>query len=129
MLASKLQRVARMSHYIHHVPGRLRVKSPGLKRNAHAAEVTKDHMARLLGVESTEVNSVTGSLVIRYDTRLVGGHTLINTLRSLGHLLPHHGEIHQSGSGIGQKVSDTVVNKLLETVIERSATALIAAII
>lgn len=131
MPASKLQRVERMSHYIHHVPGRLRVKSPGLKRNAHAAEETRDHMARLLGVESTEVNTVTGSLVVKYDTRLVGGHTLINTLRSLGHLLPHHGhgEIHQSGSGIGQKVSDTVVNKLLETVIERSATALIAAII
>lgn len=120
-----------MSHYIHHVPGRLRVKSPGLKRNTHAAAETRDHMARLHGVESTEVNTVTGSLVIKYDTRLVGGHTLINTLRGLGHLLPHHGrgEIHSAGAGIGQKVSDTVVNKVLETVIERSATALIAAIL
>lgn len=120
-----------MSTYIHHVPGRLRIKSPRLKRNAHAAEQTRDHIESLHGVHSTEVNTVTGSLLIKYDSSLVGGQTLLNTLRSLGHLMPHHthDEIHYQGPGIGQKVSDTVVNKLLETVIERSATALIAAIL
>jgi len=119
-----------MSHYIHHVPGRLRVKSPRLKRNAREAEQTRGYMAQLHGVHTTEVNTVTGSLLIKYDTDLVEGHTLINSLRNLGHLLPHHGhEAHYQGPGIGQKVSDTVVNKLLETVIERSATALIAAML
>lgn len=119
-----------MTHYVHHVPGRLRIKSPRLKRNAHEAAQTKGYMERLHGVQSTEVNTVTGSLLIRYDANLVEGHTLLNTLRSLGHLLPHHGhDNHYRGPGIVQKVSDTVVNKVLETVLERSATVLISAIL
>jgi len=119
-----------MSHYIHHVPGRLRIKSPRLKRNNREAEQAQGYMERLHGVQSTEVNTVTGSLVIKYDTALVEGHTLLNSLRTLGHLLPHHGHAaHFQGPGIGQKISDTVVNKVLETIIERSATVLIAAIL
>jgi len=83
-----------MSYSIHHVPGRLRVKSPVLKRKEREA-----------------------------------AQTLINTLRSLGHVHPEHGHaLHYQGPGLGQKLSDTVVNKLVETVLERSATALVAAI-
>jgi hypothetical protein len=119
-----------MSHYIHHLPGRLRVKSPRLKRNESEAARTVAHMQHLHGVRSAEVNTVTGSLLIHYDTNLVAAQTLLNTLRGLGHLHPEQGHgVHYQGPGLGQRLSDTVVNKLLETVLERSATALVAAIL
>lgn len=54
-----------MSRYIHHVPGRLRVKSTGLKRNEAEAARIVAHMQHLHGVASAEVNTVTGSLLIR----------------------------------------------------------------
>ncbi len=119
-----------MSHYIHHVPGRLRVKSPTLKRNERHASQAKQYIDSVHGVLASEYNTVTGSLLIRYDTNLVGSETLLNSLRSLGHVHPHQAQpVPYQAPGLGQKLSDTVVNKLVETVIERSATALIAAII
>jgi len=119
-----------MSHYIHHVPGRLRVKSPALKRNEREAAQTRAYLDQLHGVHSAEVNTVTGSILIHYDTQRVAAQTLINTLRSLGHVQPEHGHaMHYQGPGLGQKLSDAVVNKLVETVLERSATALVAAIL
>lgn len=120
-----------MSHYIHHVPGRLRVKSPMLKRNERHALQTKQRIDGIHGVLASEFNTVTGSLVIRYDASLVEAHTLLDSLRDLGHVQPHHAvpAAHSAGTNVSQKISDTVVNKLVETLIERSATALIAALI
>lgn len=119
-----------MSHYIHHIPGRLRVKSPRLKRNESEASRTRAYLDQLHGVHSAEVNTVTGSILIHYDTQRMAAQTLINTLRSLGHVHPEHSQpLHYQGPGLGQKISDTVVNKLVETVLERSATALVAAIL
>lgn len=120
-----------MSHYIHHVPGRLRVKSPALKRNEWQARQTKDYIDRMQGVLASEINPVTGSLLIKYDANQIAAQTLLNSLRTLGHVHPHHGlpEATVGQADPAQKIYDTVVNKLVETVIERSATALIAAII
>lgn len=119
-----------MSHSIHHVPGRLRIKSPRFKRNEHAASRAKGHLDRLTGVLSTDVNTVTGSLLIKYDTRQVAARTLLDSLHSEGHLNSRQErESLYTGPGIGQAFSDSVVNKLMETVIERSATALVAAIL
>lgn len=119
-----------MSHYIHHVPGRLRVKSPRLKRNQSEAQQTQGYLDQVDGVLSTEVNTVTGSLLIKYDANRIAAQTLLDSLRALGHLHPQQGHDGvYAGPGVGQQLSDKVMNKLLETVIERSATALIAAII
>lgn len=119
-----------MSHYIHHVPGRLRVKSPRLKRNESQAAEARAYLDTVQGVLSTEVNTVTGSLLVKYDANRVAAHTLLNSLRDMGlHAGPAHPAVYASGNGTAQKISDTIVNKLLETALERSATALIAALI
>lgn len=117
-----------MSHYIHHVPGRLRVKSPHLKRNEHAAARVTRAMEQFDGVVSTEVSTVTGSLVVKYDASRVAPHALLECLHGLGHAqVPgSHLPVYISG---GKNISDTFVNKLVETALERSATALIAALI
>jgi len=123
--------VVAMTHYVHHVPGRLRVKSPALKKNERQAKLVKEYLDSMNGVLSADVSTVTGSIVIKYDAFLVEGKTILNSLHAMGYAqnaTPHR-EVYSSGMDVGQKVSDTVVNKLLETVIERSAVALIAALI
>lgn len=119
-----------MSHYIHHLPGRLRVKSPGLKRNEREAARTRAHLDQLHGVQAAEVNTVTGSILIHYDAQQVGAQALIDTLRRLGHIPTEQAQTWSyRGPGLAQKLSDAVVNKLIETALERSATALVAAIL
>lgn len=120
-----------MSHYTHHVPGRLRVKSPHLKRNPRRAEEAQLHLGGIEGVLSAEANPLTGSLLITYDARRVGAEALFDSLRGLGHV----GAGHPAPASVPaahdpvQRMTDTLVNKLVETALERSATALIAAIL
>lgn len=118
-----------MSHYTHHVPGRLRVKSPHLKRNPRRAEEARQHLGGIEGVLSAEANPLTGSLLITYDARRVGAEALFDSLRGLGHVGAGHPAPAPAAHDPVQRMTDTLVNKLVETALERSATALIAAIL
>lgn len=125
-----------MSHYVHHVPGRLRVKTPVLKRQEHRAREIKTYLESIEGVFDVDVSTVTGSAVIRYDAARVSSVILLNSVRDLG--LVHHDHLHAShaqvrgvstGSPLSNNVADTFLTKLVETAIEKSAVALIAAVI
>lgn len=119
-----------MTHFVHHVPGRMRVKTPALKRNEARGRMVKGYLDTMEGVCSAEVNTVTGSIVIKYDHGVVQGATILNSLHGMG-LVTHATQpaFFTGGVSYGQKLSDTVMNRLVETVIEKSAIALIAAII
>ncbi len=120
-----------MTHYIHHLPGRLRVKSPHYKRNAQRAHEARVHLGEVDGVLSTEANPLTGSLLITYDVNRVGGERVLDALRRLGHLDAKHvgtGYTANANDPI-QRLTDRVVDKLVETAIERSASALIGAVL
>lgn len=121
-----------MTHFIHHVPGRLRVKSPALKRNQRAAAAAKEYLDGVNGILSAEVSTVTGSIVVKYDAYLIDGQTILNSLHGMGHLLhqrPMPAIYPAVPATSGKSLTDTLVNKMLETVVERSAVALIAALI
>ena len=132
-----------MSYYIHHVPGRLRVKTLAVKRNEHLARVVKGFLADRQGVSAVDVNSVTGSIVVNYDKRILSSDAILRSLREMGYIhevSPDRGDrgmvvaLQQDVSAYSQpltdavvtKFSETVVNKLVEIVLERSAMALIA---
>ena len=125
-----------MTHYVHHVPGRLRVRSPALKRQEFKAREVREYMSAIEGVWEVEVNSVTGSVVIRYDTERVSSTTLLHSLCNLGLVAQHHlpavkgrHPVQSAGSPLAGSVAQTFVNKIIEAAIERSAVALVAAVI
>jgi len=122
-----------MAHYIHHVPGRLRVKTPAVKRNETQARLARETLEGTEGITAIDVNVVTGSIVINYDHRVGDGGAILDLLRERGYItrVPSSKgiSVFPNEAGVGQKVTDIVVSKLVETVLERSATALIAAII
>ena len=128
-----------MSYYIHHVPGRLRVKTLAVKRNEHLARVVKGFLADMQGVSAVDVNIVTGSIVVNYDKRILSFDIILRSLREMGYIhevSPDRGlvvALQQDVSAYSQpladavvKFSETVLNKLVETVLERFAMALIA---
>jgi copper chaperone CopZ len=123
-----------MTHYVHHVPGRLRVKTPMLKRQELRAREVKSYLQNIVGVLEVEISTVTGSAVIKYDPSQVNSMVLLNSVRDLGlvhpeHASRHHGGMTNAGSPLANTVANTFFNKLVETAIEKSAIALIAAVI
>jgi copper chaperone CopZ len=112
------------------------VKTPALKRQERRAREVKSYLESVDGVFEVEVSTVTGSAVIRYDAARVSSVVLLNSVRDLG--LVHHEHVHaglaqrpalSAGSPLSNNVANTFINKLVETVIEKSAVALIAAVI
>ena len=52
----------------HQVPGRIRMKVAGAKRNPSVLEEVKAAFALIPGIEEVKVNPATGSVVLNYDT-------------------------------------------------------------
>ena len=122
-----------MAEYIHHVPGRLRVKTRALKRNECNAAIVREHLDGILGVTGSEINMVTGSVVIRYDAGITDSRAILDglaarlDLRAVPPVEPRGGR--GAGSAIAGRAGGKLLDKLIETAVERSALALIGALI
>jgi len=77
-----------MSYYVHQIPGRLRIKSPSIKGNQMEALTVEDHLKRVKSITSTSVNTLTGSVVVNYDCRMVTDREILSRLTDLGHFNP-----------------------------------------
>lgn len=75
-----------MSHYIHHIPGRLRIKTPLVKRNYNLAQEVQELLNPIKGVQSVLINSVTGSILIEYSAEMVAPGAIQNLLKKAGYL-------------------------------------------
>jgi hypothetical protein len=127
-----------MTAYIHHVPGRLRVRSAQIKGNPHRAAAVQRTLLQTAGLLSAEVSTTTGSVVIHYDPHRVDSDTLLGALKDAGCAAPDAnlnastGRMESTAANelypwglIGKAVAGVVLEKL----VEHSATALIGAII
>ncbi len=56
-----------MTYDMHSVPGRLRVKIPTIKRHPEKAIAIRALLEDLEGMESIRANTVTGSIVLKYE--------------------------------------------------------------
>jgi hypothetical protein len=125
--------------YIHHVPGRLRLQTPRLKGNRRAAEAALDKAIAINGVLEARVSTVTGSLLITYDKRELMPAVLWQSLCKSG-IVSGPSPIAEgvpvtrawigppdaaSDKGLGGLVAGIIIERLLE----RSAVALVGALI
>ncbi|MEW6519780.1 MAG: HMA2 domain-containing protein [Thermodesulfobacteriota bacterium] len=69
-----------MSHYIHTVPGRIRVKNKIFKYNPRNCEMARETLQHLPGVHEIKTNPSTGSVVIRYDGSTIQADRLLLAL-------------------------------------------------
>jgi hypothetical protein len=75
-----------MSYYLHELPGRVRIKIPTLKRNPQEATRLQNFLEEIAGIESASINTVTGSVLIKFDEIAINPHEIM-------HLLTHEGFI------------------------------------
>lgn len=66
-----------MESYIHQSPGRLRIRSIVFKNDAERAHSLTEELIQWQGIHSVRVNATTGSMVIRFDPRLVLSSRLV----------------------------------------------------
>ena len=69
-----------MKHYIHHVPGRVRMKNPEFKGNTILLQEVTSCFQGQEGIEGIETNSLTGSVVIVYDQQIMPVQHMANLL-------------------------------------------------
>ncbi|MGJ0426230.1 HMA2 domain-containing protein [Methylocystis sp.] len=104
--------------YLHHVPGRLRVRLSALVRNEPAARILRLDLPTIAGVRSVSVNSTTGSLLVQYDRDSFELDAFWMALRSLGHI-----------DWPPRALSDTAVNRIDASVLPAFANAAAEALI
>lgn len=127
-----------MSHYIHHVPGRLRIKTALLKRNEAQACAVRALLDTMPGVTVAEVSTITGSVVINYDRDTASSSMILDTLRERGYInssatvignLAGDPTVTDTMAMAGQALGKALFGVLMEKALEHSAMALIGAII
>jgi hypothetical protein len=117
-----------MIHCVHHVPGRMRVRSPRVKNNHRHAQALEQFLRGLDGVGEASASTVTGSVVVHYAVGETSGQAILDRLKTSGFLVAHPEPtppVISLSKSVGQRALETVVEKL----VERSAVALISALI
>jgi hypothetical protein len=75
-----------MKHYLHHLPGRLRVKTPAIKSNPETAQELRDLLTPLIGISSLVINPVTGSILVEYAPESIDSASILNLLKESGYV-------------------------------------------
>jgi hypothetical protein len=126
--------------YVHHVPGRLRIRLHQLKANVLAAQAACEALRPLPGVTHVDSNPATGSVTIRYNRCESALHEVWRVLHHEGLVaspVPDLGVPIETepargvttGSRLISSATEAAIGFLVEKLIERSAIALIGALI
>jgi copper chaperone CopZ len=123
-----------MGHYIHHVPGRLRIRTPLLKRDENQAQVAEQYLQLIEGVTAVRANALTGSIVVNYQKDVVSADAILAALERRGYYQPgvaQHADhqVHDFAARAGDVVGKAVFGFVVEKAVERSALVLIGALL
>jgi NADPH-dependent curcumin reductase CurA len=124
-----------MSHYLHHVPGRLRIKTSHLKRNEAKAEKVRTLLEAVEGILACQVNTITGSAVVTYEPELTTPERILHLLKEYEYVAAHvsvgkaNASVARTVDNITENVGKAIFGVVVEKALERSALALIGAIL
>lgn len=112
-----------MTCFVHHVPGRLRIKIAKLKHQKNQAEKIRDIFSGIYGIDNVSVNTLTGSIVIYYDSAVFSLEQILNILKYNQMIDPIQPIIFQKpvserstqmGMAIGKAAFSWIVGRALE---------------
>ncbi len=123
-----------MSYYIHDIPGRLRIKTPLIKRNQSIAKDIQNLLKPIIGISSTSFNLVTGSIVINYEPTAINSKDIVNALNYAGYFdiskaVTNDEYIKTAAASMGQVVVKTLFGTFIESALEGSALSFIAILV
>jgi copper chaperone CopZ len=127
--------------YLHDLPGRLRVRSRLFRNNADLGAAVRSQLGAADGVRSVSVNPVTGSVLVFYDPARASVETLLETMNRHGCSMPsiplatrsrwratRLPTTRRAPARHVPAISRAVAGFLVEKAIERSLTAVVAAV-
>lgn len=116
-----------MGRYVHHVPGRLRVRCKSLRGNPEKLEAIAEVVDEMAGVRGVLVNRKAGSITIMYDNDSVDASALLRLLDDQGCRVEMSAQGRTQTAGpqlgissrmIGETVARTVVGTLVGAVVK-----------
>ncbi len=113
-----------MSLYIHHVPGRLRVRTHAFRCQPGRVEAAARQLAALGGVDEVKVNAQAGSITVRYDPAERTQTELLAVMEDFGCV----GARRASGAADSQVAGlfgKALLGALAQTVAQRSVATLV----
>lgn len=123
-----------MAHYIHHVPGRLRIRSPLLKRDNERAKAAEEFLQTIEGVSSVRANTVTGSITLTYERDMVNSAVILEAAAQRGYYRPEavrsaDGQLDDMAARTSGTLGKLLFGFVVKEAVERSAVALIGALL
>ncbi|AGA32288.1 hypothetical protein TVNIR_0587 [Thioalkalivibrio nitratireducens DSM 14787] len=70
-----------MNEYLHHVPGRMRIRARLFLSESRERSQALRRLRAIPGIRSLRLNEKAGSVTLYYDTGIVSGEALLDTLR------------------------------------------------
>lgn len=119
-----------MSHYFHHVPGRIRIRSKRLRSDVAHAEALVKRLMETEGVREVKTNARNGSITIQYDRSEATGIQIIGMLAAEG-FVPNGQVTQQSTPEPGEgdlmtAFSRALVGAVAQQTVTRSLTTLVS---
>ncbi len=113
-----------MSQYIHHVPGRIRVRSKAFQCRSEKALAAEKLLKELTGVRSFRVNPHAGSIIVHYDTAELKQSDLLAILEQVG-CLEASSRSDESARKMGEIFGKALVGAVVQKIVEQSARTLV----
>ncbi len=123
-----------MGYYLHHVPGRLRVRTPQIKGNEKKALDAQSLLKAIQGIQSTVTNTVTGSIIVHYDPKTVDAEAITSILTQFGYFdqtkaITIDQYIHNAASQAGQWAWKALFGAFANTALQGSPLGVITLLI
>lgn len=123
-----------MSFYMHNTPGRLRIKSPIIRRNEGAAYEVRKILGATYGIATVDANLTTGSLLINYNPKVINADDIVDLLHRKGYFdrskaLTHDEYIQGAASKAGSFIGRSVIGSVLGMALEGTPLALLTFLI
>jgi len=102
-----------MSYYIHDLPGRLRAKSPSIRKNKDAGDKVEQLIGKTDGVDKVAINLVSGSVLINYNPKVTQHDQLVSLLQENGYFdhskaMTNDLYMHQAASKVSAFAIDVI---------------------
>lgn len=123
-----------MSYYVHNVPGRLRVRTPIVKGDPETAEDIRKLLEAVVGVDSTAVRTLTGSVIINYNSKAIDSDTILDILMRRGYfdaskVQTRSDYVETAATKAGSIIGKALFGLFLEKAFEGSALSLLSVLI
>ena len=123
-----------MSYYVHNIPGRLRIKTPILKGDPETAEDVRKLLEAVVGVDSTAVRTLTGSVIVNYNSKTIDSRTILEILERKGYfdaskVVTKEDHMETAITKAGGIIGKALFGLFLEEAFEGSALSLLTVLI